>query len=65
MRTLLMKLLYVWMLLFLLLLLKMKLWYRLEEWTRFFSSGLGLFECSCEHRNELPVYIKGGKFFNS
>jgi hypothetical protein len=25
-------------------------------------AGLELFECSCEHRNELPVYIKGGKF---
>jgi len=47
----------------LLFLLKMKFGYTRGEWTRFLNSGLGLFESSCEHGKELPVYIKGGKIF--
>jgi len=62
--ALLMNLLYVWMLLFLLLILKIKFIYKMGNWTRFLRSGLGLFESSCEHGNELPVYTKGGIFFH-
>ena len=61
---LLMNLFFVWMLLFLLLILKMKFSYKTGNWTKFFRSGLGLFESSCEHGHELPVYTKGGNIFH-
>jgi hypothetical protein len=44
------------MLLFLLLLLKMKFGYRMGEWTGSLCSGLGLFESPCEHGDEISVY---------
>ena len=59
-----MNLLYVGMLLFLLLILKIKFSYKMGNWARFLSSGLEIFGSSCEHGNELPVYTKGGKIFH-